>query len=520
MADVVLDRSSLPEPIRTEEPVTIRVSDVAGHILGHMRDEVWEQDVRRRPFFDPRTGQVSDLGGYRVGDAVGARGIERSLEDALRGTRGVVYERRDTGEQQRIEPVPGSDVHLSLDIQLQARVQAILTPEFGLARVQPWHHNDALALGRDLNGAAVVLDVETGQVLAMVSMPAVSGPDERPGDAPWRNRAVEAVYPPGSIIKPLILVAAVNERIHDLSTPITCAGSYFPDNPHAARCWIYRERWDFRTHASLLAEEALARSCNIFFYTLADRLGIERLDAWLGRFGIGTPLDCGLGSLQELEREGEARAVWVGESAGSLPGDAQIELMRAEGSLRFETTIMGIGQGAVTWTPLHAANAYATLARGGTIRDATLLLDDPRGTRRPRTADLELEPASVRAALEGLRQAVKEDHGTGHHIRYDDGSTERIINAPRVTARAKTGTAQAPPLDLDGDGELDPQTERNLDHSWFVGLVGAERDARPRYAIAVVIEYGGSGGRVAGPIANQIVRALQSEGYLPSEEGS
>jgi penicillin-binding protein 2 len=113
---------------------------------------------------------------------------------------------------------------------------------------------------------------------------------------------------------------------------------------------------------------------------------------------------------------------------------------------------------------------------------------------------------------------VSEEHGSGHHIRYRNGETEPIMNVPGVTVWAKTGTAQAPPLaaDHDCDGQVDEALD-NPAHAWFVGLVGPSepKPAAPRYAITVVVEYGGSGGRTAGPVANEIVRALVAERYLP-----
>jgi cell division protein FtsI/penicillin-binding protein 2 len=126
----------------------------------------------------------------------------------------------------------------------------------------------------------------------------------------------------------------------------------------------------------------------------------------------------------------------------------------------------------------------------------------------------------VDMALEGLRQSVAERYGTGHHIGHD-GWEEPIINAQDVTVWAKTGTAQAPAMRLDSnnDGKLNDHDSllKGVDHSWFVGLVGPRGSSRPLHAIAVIVEYGGSGGRTAGPIANQIVRALQLEGYLPGD---
>jgi cell division protein FtsI/penicillin-binding protein 2 len=127
----------------------------------------------------------------------------------------------------------------------------------------------------------------------------------------------------------------------------------------------------------------------------------------------------------------------------------------------------------------------------------------------------------VSTALEGLRQSVMETFGTGNHITHDDQSQEPIINATGVTVWAKTGTAEAPPwrtTDTNADGIIDSKDEgiAGVDHAWFVGLVGPSESRAPMYSIAVIVEYGGSGGRVAGPVANQIIRALQAEGYLPN----
>ncbi len=527
-ANVPLNRISLPNEIGRDAVDVIQVNGVADHILGSVRDQVWPSDVARRPFIDKATGAV-DLGGYNpAGDSVGARGIEAVFEEVLRGTRGQVRQRVDTNERIRTDAVPGGDVQLTLDIALQARVQAILSHEFGLTVVHEWHHN-RLPVGTPLNAAAVVMEVDSGEVMAMVSMPTMAmgeqmSPAERLASAFTVNRASEAMYPPGSIIKPLTLSAAVTEGVHNLDTKIPCTGFYFENSKDSARCWIYRPAYGMRTHEALLADEALARSCNIFFYTLADHLGVERLRKWLSAFGISQSLDIGL-----TTRAADADLRFSGEAAGQLPTDQQIAEWKAKRELKFNETIMGIGQGPITWTPLHAANAYATLARGGTIRDATLIIDDPRGARPKRHDDLNLSPRLVATAIEGLRQSVEETYGTGYHIthtteepHHNGEPAEVILNSRGVTVWAKTGTAQAPPwrtVDLNGDGKINgddgPGLEK-LDHSWFVGLVGPKK-GKPMYAVAVLVEFGGSGGRAAGPIANQIIRALQTEGYLPGD---
>ena len=158
-------------------------------------------------------------------------------------------------------------------------------------------------------------------------------------------------------------------------------------------------------------------------------------------------------------------------------------------------------------------HALVDAGRGGR------LLRNPDAIRQHE--DLSLDERLVKGILEGLRQSVEEVHGTGHHIRYADGSMDPIMNVGSVTVWAKTGTAQAPPLRVDttGDGEPD-MSFADLSHAWFVGLVGPRTagSPQPKYAIAVVVEYGGSGGRTAGPIANEIIRALGAEGYLPEDE--
>jgi penicillin-binding protein 2 len=523
-AEVRLDRSSLPRPMRSSRPMTIRVKGVADHICGSMRPAVRE-DVQRRPYRDSTNGRI-DLGGYRaVGDTAGERGLEKVFEDHLRGTRGQVSRRLDSDAVIRVDPVPGKDLQITLDTALQARIQAILSHGFGLTTVQEFHHNSGLPVGWKLNSAAVVMEVETGEILAMVSMPTRAEGEEvddrtQAIEQPWVNRPVEAIYPPGSIIKPLVLVAAVTEGVHDLNATIECTGHYFPNVKDVARCWIYRERWGYTTHGPLKAEDALGQSCNIFFYTLADRLGMNRLSAWYGRFGMGSPLHVGL-EYEYLGRDAERKkkTFRTGEAGGHVPDAAEMTESALAGQLQFDTIILGIGQGPIAWTPLHAANAYATIARGGAIRDAKLVLDDSVAPRTKRCDDLHLHGGAVDAALEGLRRAVSEG-GTGHHITYSPGDREPIFNAEGVTVWGKTGTAQAPRLileDTNGNGRLDADDDGidGLDHAWFVGLVGPDDTQRPMFAISVIVEYGGSGGRVAGPIANQIIHALQREGYLP-----
>jgi len=353
-----------------------------------------------------------------------------------------------------------------------------------------------------------VIEISTGEIVAMVSAPSFDRETlrEDPGSvfldpllAPWVNRAVARPYPAASIVKPLVLCEAVTRGVHKLSHLIECTGHFFPDVPGKFRCWIYRPRYGMATHSSitggpLSATEALARSCNIYFYTLGQALGPDRMRAFYESLGVTKPYDLGL----------------PGTSAGFLGfrGNREIEPN--------EAIMMAIGQGPISWTPLHAADAYATLARGGLRIEPTLI----RGRSRPSYAYLGWDADAVAAAMEGLRQGVAKPYGTANHITYDT-LREPIFNAPGVTVMAKTGTGQATTTrgeDPDGDGPERAPVLRRGDHAWTVALVGA-RGGPPEYAIAVVVEHGGPGGRVAGPIANQVVRALQAEGYLPGGAG-
>lgn len=523
-ADVRLDAGSLPMPIRRNGSVTVHVPGVLDAVVGEVRDAVWAEDKERRPFV--REDGSVDLGGYNESlvDAIGATGLEAAYEDWLRGQRGQLRRRLDTGDVERLEPVQGRDLRLTIDAELQARVQAILNPRLGLTKVQSWQHGgkDSLPDGTKLASAAVVIEVETGDVLAMASWPSRDDaedltPAERSRLQPGLNRAAEAVYPPGSIVKPLIYAGAVAEGKFSAAGAVACNGHFYPEFKDRARCWIWRPEHGMATHSSLVGgplsvEAAISRSCNIYFFTVAQKMGLHGIVDWYRALGLGRTLGTGLQGPLPADRRGDA-----GESAGIVPSEEDMRRIEARRDA-FTTIILGIGQGPVAWTPLQAANAFATLARGGTLLDARVVRDDAALPPDRRTGALSISPEARRRALEGLRQAVEASHGTGHHVRYDDGTREAIFDIPGVRVIGKTGTAQAPPLvwDEDGDGTRD-RSIRGLDHAWFVGLASDRADADPRYAIAVLVEYGGSGGKTAGPVAEQVVQALLDEGYLGSE---
>jgi len=518
---VEVDQSTFPLPLRADTTGEVICDGVASHVIGWLGSPPQAEDIERRrqllrdsPHVSARarTEDGTDRGRYWDVDVAGRAGVEWSMEHKLRGLRGLTVRDLETGAEQRTDPTPGESVRLTIDAMLQARVQAILTPSMGLALTQSWHSSQgeeglALPLGTPIHGAAVVLDVDTGDVLAMVSMPTFTTRDleEReewvfrdPIDTPWVNRAIGKPYQPGSIVKPLVLCAAEARGNYRLGDRIACTGHLLEKRNDILRCWIYREHYGFATHSGAIGHDldgvdAVTVSCNIFFYTLGRRLGVDGVSAFYESLGVGEPLSIGVAPV----------------FAGSIGTRGNPESLTV-----FDATLMGMGQGPVAWTPLHAAASYAALARGGAWISPRVIADG----RPPEIRDLGYSDSAVRDGLEGLWRVVNDEkYGTAHALRFAEGR-DPIFNAPGVDVWGKTGTAQTSPVvvDPDGTGPAQPRVVREGDHAWFVCMVGAEGERRPRFVISVVLEHAGSGGRASGPIANQIVHALLAEGYLPS----
>ncbi len=527
---VRINRSSFPPPLQADVFETLTEVDIGSMILGSVRPGIQAEDVYRRKQaleYDDllrarsTTEKGTDRGQYMYNDRIGRSGIERSYEDHLRGLRGVSVENRQTGEAIEIGSTPGLDVHLTLDIMLQARIRAILDPRLGLTRVQSWHHNEepTMPIGTELDAGVIVLEVATGDILAMVTtpVPPSDGDWTRLGvrselekrryekiHTPFIHRAIAMPYPPGSVAKAIVLTGAAKYGVYEQGERIEATGYLLPNQPNKYRSWIWKQNPGV-THEMQLGRhpddiDALMVSSNVFFFTLGRRLGALGITKTYQDFGVGKRYNLGIG----YEWGGS-----IGRFGG--PGDG------SDLSLD-DATLMGIGQGPVTWTPLHAADAFATLARQGYRIKPKLIRDG----RAPKATSLDLPAWSVRDALEGLREVVSNvEFGTGRAIKYDEfGAHVPIFNAPGISLWGKTGTATAPAILFDPDeigdenGPMEPIVVRKGDHSWFVTLVGRE-GGEPEYAIAVVVDYAGSGGRVSGPINNQIIHALIEEGYLP-----
>ncbi len=499
---VLLDTASLPGPLREQHGgglIEVDVTGVGVHLLGHLRS-VYAEDERRRPFYRP--GTSADLGGYRTGDQTGLFGVERTMESHLRGSRGRVVRRLDREQIiENTQPKPGRDVRLALDIALQARVQAVMSPQTGLMQVQPWHNREEELgeIGTALNGAAVVVEVETGNVLAAVSIPTaplelfIEEPravwDDKI-DLPYLNRTIARSYQPGSTVKPLIVAAAISDGKLGPEETIDCSLGYlWPGSPTVFRDWRYK---DYGTpFGALTAADALKVSSNVFMGTLTQRIGANRTAWWYRQLGMDQPTGTGLGE----------------EISGNLPSEPVHPRAAA---------FTSIGQGPIDVTPMQLAQSYATLVRGGRKLPATVVLDPAQEAASPRFAPAPFTPAAVSTALEGMRRSANERDGTTHHLSRLERA--EIWNVPDLAVLAKSGTAQAAPLRIDSDGDGRPSSDdpiaKSGNHAWVVALATKPGRSRPSYVVVVIVEYAGSGGQVAGPIANQILHALRAEGYL------
>jgi len=441
--------------------------DVACHIIG-VTGPVAAEDVERLTAGAayPDWGRLEDA--WRA-DRVGKSGIEKLAEDRLRAAPG--YRRTNTGNGQVLEAVEardGQDVRLSLDVALQAEVMKLFP--------------------RGQTGCAVLLDVAANQVLAMVSLPTfdlnryrrdfpILAHDEV--YTPLRHRAVSQLYPPGSTAKVVAALGALTDGVAYPGTRYVCRGYLY--NPDEFRCWVYKAGG---AHGELDMVEAIAHSCNVYFYHLGEELGGQRMSQWLRRFGFVDLPGTGLPE----------------ERAG------QVQTPSTAGAARMQA----IGQGPVAVTALHVANAMAAIARDGAIRPATLLVDEaPAPGSRP---GLGLSQEHLDLVRQGMHKVCNQPGATAYSRFHGPD-----IGPLDFDVCGKTGTAAVPPqrIDSDGDGALTEadQVVRQGDMAWFAGFAPYNQ---PQVAVAVVVEYveEGGGAKDAAPIAREALRLCRQMGYI------
>lgn len=516
---------------------TAHDADDLVHILGRT-SAVSAEQLDADPLRD------DELRRLRATDLAGSSGVERAAETVLRGTRGRAAFTL-SGEADRIEPLAGGDVYLSIDRRLQRGALEILERA---VRESP-HPSGA---------AAVVIDVATREVLVLASYPTYGYDElgerfsELQADqirAPLLFRAVSGQFPPGSTCKAITLYGGLADGRITPGERISCTGYLLPTMQSAFRCWIFNQypgvTHDMDEPRGQDAELAIRNSCNIYFFKLGERLGPERLCDWFDRFGLG-----------RLQGSGLAE-----EADGVVP---TVEWLRARQNREYERADawnFSIGQGEVTITPLQAANVAAAIARGrwepvrlmrtgggewllgehrpGDEYNPNLLQPLRAGMWRVvnetggSAVQARLEtPGSVLCGKTGSAQVAPRSIARRYTLEWPDGRREEVIATSRESAYEKLGAG--PEVRLAGYVTVERYPEIGEDgklpaHAWFIGytqsadtpkggaplgaMIGETGNAAPRgrcYAIAVLVEFGGSGGRVAGPPAKAIAEMLLS----------
>lgn len=415
----------------------------AAHALGYIREITRNELEQRREL------------GYRQGDLVGKAGVELRYEPYLRGEVGSefklvnIHGREVTAYRDGVEdtpPVSGFDVHLTLDSDIQALAESLFV---------------------DKRGGAVALDVNTGEILALVSKPdydpsIFSG--TVPADAweylttsrdkPMFNRATMSGLPPGSTWKPFMAVLGLQEGVITPDSRIHCPGYHPLGRGRFFRC--------MGVHGSLDVETAIEKSCNTFFFEVMMRTDVNTFSRYAHMFGFGEKAPTDL-----LEQQ-----------PGIIPDSAYFNRTYPRGWTPGYSINLGIGQGNMVTTPLQLARYAAAIANGGTLHPPHIVryLENPETGERvepdlPTAEQIPIEPAYFEIARAGMRRVM--ENGTG-----------RLSQIPAISSGGKTGTAQAPPRE---------------DHSIFVMFAPYDD---PQIALAVMVENAGGGSRAAAPIAS------------------
>ncbi|MEM6955406.1 MAG: penicillin-binding protein 2 [Myxococcota bacterium] len=462
----------VPRPMRTYP-----YDDLATHAIGYL-NEVNGDDLER-------LGRES---GYRAGDVIGRMGVERWAEGRVRGERGrrrVLVDsrgRRQTDDpaliaerEEHTPPTPGNDLVLTLDMELMATARR--------------------AFGGHPSGAVVAVDVNSGRIRALYSKPSydlndITGGMSRAAYDALRNdpfrplidKTIYESYFPASTFKPISALAGLQDGLIQPSERVECVG-YYQIGTDRKRCTSSHGEVDMRS--------ALAQSCNVYFYHLAEQVGLERLNRFGRLFGLGERTGIGINS----------------EARGFLP--SRQWYVEHFGRFREGNTLnAAIGQGNTRVTLLQLALAYGALANGGTLYEPQILQSvrrhdgslveefEPRVRR-----ELDLEASHMALIEEGLWGAVNAPNGTAYEARIAGG----------VMIAGKTGTAEMGPGARRRDVDEGRAWYFNRSHAWFAGYAPADE---PQVALVVLVEHGGSGGRAAAPIALRILEDYLGGGQL------
>ncbi|NDC36550.1 MAG: penicillin-binding protein 2 [Proteobacteria bacterium] len=438
--------------------------ELAAHTLGYVRE------------ISPQQMEQPSFSGYRFGDTVGQYGLELGWERFLQGQRGIQYVIVDAmgnriGESSFQQEKPGNNLTLTIDLNVQLVADRALEKK---------------------KGAIIALDPKTGEVLALSSAPRFD-PNLFAGEIPadvWRrlssgedkplsDRAIQGAYPPGSVFKILMSIAALAEGVINPEERINCPGFY----SFGGRNYRCHKKTG---HGSVNLFEAIVQSCDVYYYTVGNRLGVDRIHEYSTRFGLGEPTGVGLAH----------------EVAGLIPSTAwrRASSTNPERQKWYpgETLSVAIGQGAVTTTPIQIARALAAVVNGGKVLTPFLvrqvaasdgrIIEQHLTSSTERTVDI---PSSILDTVRNSMVGVVHDpRGTGHYA--------KLRPELGLKVGGKTGTAQVVAL------ELSTKSEDFNDHAWFAGYAPADD---PQIVVVALVENGGHGGAAAAPLVRQVLEA-------------
>ncbi|MEW6368870.1 MAG: penicillin-binding protein 2 [Acidobacteriota bacterium] len=458
VAFVEARRLELPElAVKVEFKRYYRTGGGSAHILGYV-SEISERQLALPAYH-----------GLGPGDLIGQAGIERRYDSILRGTDGksrevVNSKGRKITELERVEPAAGRTIVLSVDTDLMDSLESAMSGKVG---------------------SGVVLDTRTGEVLAMVSLPGydpnsitghcsqqdwvsiVSNPDH-----PLQNRAINNLYSPGSVFKLTVAIGALEEGVITPSTTVFCPGSATIYG-HTFHCW------KAGGHGSMNLRSAITNSCNVYFYQVGKKLGIEKIAQYAKALGFGSATGIDL----------------PGEEGGLVPDPDWKKRVRGTAWYAGETISIAIGQGSLLVSPMQMAYHAALIASSGRTFKPHLL-HSYYDTNRQVFPSEPGEGVRALAVAEPAFDVVRD----GMWGVVNQGGTGGRAAIPGMDVCGKTGTVQ-----LASKANIkNPQApKRDLQvHSWFIGFAPRQK---PEVAIAVFIEHGGAGGEAAAPVAKAVL---------------
>ena len=468
VATVEAHKLELPGIVITVEPIRDYVEgERASHLIGYL-SEISPEELQSEAFPD-----------NSVGDFIGKFGVEKAYELYFHGKRGIRHvEVNALGQLTRVlkteEAQPGKNIYLTLDIRLQRIAESLLAGKVGTALAMDPSNGDILAMGVspafDPNAFVEGMTYESWNELVSNQF------------RPLENKAIQGQYPPGSTYKIVAAIAGLEEGVITEHGKLFCPGSYKYGN-RTFRCWKRRG------HGFMDATNALAQSCDVYFYQVGERLGVDRLAKYAKACGLGSPTGI------DLDREARGLVPTKGWKLNRLGVPWQ----------GGETLSVVIGQGFNLVTPIQMLGLISAVANGG-IRYKPLVIrriEFPGGLPVKTQAPVSLGtlPASentLRIVKKGLMDAVNKPTGTGW-----------IARIAGVDVAGKTGTAQVVRMAEDDEDEpIESKLLRHRDHGWFIAFAPAEE---PRIAVAVLIEHGGHGSTAAGPIAREMIKTYLEE---------